>query len=843
VGGVFINYRGEDSQTAAALIDRELTARFGRDLVFLDCRSIPAGADFADELLGQPRVCSVLLVVIGPRWLTLTNESGQHRIDDPRDWIRREIVEALTYGLRVIPVLLDGVELPAETDLPADIAGLARRQYVPLRRRYTEVDLAYLVERIVEVDLGLAKVDERRQVSAGPVPRQLPAAPAGFAGRREELARLTAALDDSTGQGATVVISAIAGAGGIGKTWLALHWAHQHVDRFPDGQLVVNLNGFAPTDAPMTPARAVRGFLDALGVEPGSIPVELQAQIGLYRSLVAGRRMLILLDNARTAEQVVPLLPGSPTCTVLITSRNRLSSVLTAHGAHPLPVDVLTDHEARQLLAGRLGAHRLAAEPAAVTELLGCCGGLPLALSIVAGRAQTHPNFPLAHLAAELRDATTRLGALDDEDPAASLPAVLSWSYTTLPTNQARMFELLGIAPGPDISLPAAAHLTNQPIPQTRALLRGLEHAHLVHQHLPGRYRMHDLIALYANDRAHHDLPDTDRTDGLRRLADFYLHTANTADRLLQPHRPPIQLDPPGSDYHPVPLADSAAAWVWLDAEHRCLLATQQLAADHGWHRTVWQLAWTLTTFDHRRGHRHDLLAAWQAGLAAAHHDSDPASLCLAHRNLGHTYAHLGRHTDALAHLGYAQTLAEDTRDLAAQAHTHRALGRAWELQGDDQRALEHATNALHRFQALDQPVLEADARSMVGWYSARLGLHQQAHTHLHSALTLARHHGGRHCEATTLDTLGYLAHHTGQHDQALHHYQQALTLRRKLGLTYGEADTLDRLGHTHVALGDPDRARHTWQQALQLYQTQHRVHDAQRIQHQLDTLTTPNTH
>jgi len=236
---VFINYRGEDSDTAAALIDRELAARLGSDRVFLDCRSIPAGADFAEELLGRLRACSVLVVVIGPRWLSLTDAAGRRRIDDPQDWIRREITEALSHGLRVIPVLTGDAALPAEADLPADIAGLSHRQYLPLRHRQTPLDLAFLAERITETDPELAKIAARRQAT-GRVPRQLPAAVAYFAGRTPELANLTGLLGSRAERGGTVVISAIGGTAGVGKTALAVHWAHQVADRFPDGQLYVN---------------------------------------------------------------------------------------------------------------------------------------------------------------------------------------------------------------------------------------------------------------------------------------------------------------------------------------------------------------------------------------------------------------------------------------------------------------------------------------------------------------------------------------------------------------------------------------------------------------------------
>jgi len=218
VAGIFINYRGDDSGTAAALVDHEMEAWFGRDQVFVDYRSIPVGVDFAEELLGRLRTCSVLLAVMGPRWLTVTDAAGRRRIDDPADWVRREIAEALSHGLRVIPVLLDDVKLPTEADLPENIAGLSRRQRVPLRRRHTDLDLADLVERIIKMEPELAKIAAGRQSDKRPVPQQLPAAVAHFAGRVGELAMLTSLLHERAESGGTVVISAIGGTAGVGKT-------------------------------------------------------------------------------------------------------------------------------------------------------------------------------------------------------------------------------------------------------------------------------------------------------------------------------------------------------------------------------------------------------------------------------------------------------------------------------------------------------------------------------------------------------------------------------------------------------------------------------------------------
>lgn len=677
------------------------------------------------------------------------------------------------------------------------------------------------------------------------VPRQLVAPSRLFTGRERQLSALARILTKQGGRDATVVISAIGGAGGIGKTALALYWAYQHLAHFPDGQLYVDLCGFAQSAEPMAPSTAMRGFLDALGVEPAAIPVDLDAQAALYRSLVAGKRVLVVLDNARSSEQVKPLLPGSATCAVVVTSRHRLTDLVTRYGAHLLDLDVLTPAEARELLARYIGDDRVVAEPEAVTELVKRCAGLPIAITIVAAHAACHPRFPLATLAERLREESTRLDELeeleevgDGDELPTSLRAVFSWSTQALTRQQAEVFGLLGLAPGPDISLPAAANLAALPVRQARMVLGALAKASLIEQHAPDRYRLHDLIRLYAAEHAHHDQPVESRTVALRQLVDFYLHTAHTAERLLNPEFDRLDLDPPVPGCHPYPLPDHEAALSWFEAEHPCLLATQHLAAEQGWHAPVWQLARTLGTFHHRRGHLHHDLAVWRIGLAAAEHTGEAGALLRAYRRFGVACARLGWHTDALHHLDRALRLAEEIHDLRARADTHDALSWAWERRGGgDQWALEHATAALHLYQDLDDRVNEADMLSGMGWYSARLGNYEQASTHCEAALTLARRHHDRGVEAATLDSLGYIAHHTGHYTQALDFYHQALTLYRGLGHTYLEADTLDRLGHTHAALNHHDRARHAWHQALKLYQAQHRTTDANRIQHQLDTV------
>ncbi|EMD29587.1 AfsR/SARP family transcriptional regulator [Amycolatopsis azurea] len=693
-------------------------------------------------------------------------------------------------------------------------------------------------------DPGLAEPDPADRSTT--VPRQLPAAPALFTGRVPELAELDRVLT-TTRDGAssraqqdrtaarTMVISAIGGVGGIGKTWLALAWAHRNLHRFPDGQLFVDLRGFSPAGRPTDPADAVRGFLTALGVHPDGLPADLDALAALYRGLVAAKRMLVVLDNAATADQVVPLLPGGTSCTVLVTGRTRLSSVIDRYGARHLALDILTRGEARALLATRLREQRADATPEVTDELTELCGRHPLALAIATRHAAARPRIPLLEFVAELRD--LGLEMFDhDNDPAASLPAVLSWSLRWLTDRQRTVFALLGPAPGPDIDLPAAVCLTGLPPAEIRKTLRVLEDHSLLDRRAGGRYVMHDLVRAYATSLAH-DLAEPVRRAALDRVVDFHLHTAYVADGLLDPHRPPIRLDPPAPGVHIEPLPDRPAAWAWLDTHHPHLLAAQHTAAALRHHHTVWRIAWCLCTFHRRRGRHRDDLAVWEVATAAADRLPDPAARILAHRLLGHAHAELGHHEKAILHLHEALGLAEHHHEPTQQAHTHHALGWAWEQRGDDRKSLEHARDALALFRVVGSPVWEAVALNSVGSLAARLGEYDTAREHCQAALALHRRYEDPDGEADALDSLGFIDHHTGHHRRAIDYYRQALTLYRSVGNTTEAADTLDNLGHPYAALGDHALARAAWQRTLELYREQGRDADAERVRRQLDVL------
>jgi DNA-binding SARP family transcriptional activator/tetratricopeptide (TPR) repeat protein len=646
------------------------------------------------------------------------------------------------------------------------------------------------------------------------VPRQLPADTDAFTGRGAELKALDRLLDDrDESRHRRVVVSAIAGTAGIGKTTLAVHWAHRVADRFPDGQLYVNLRGFDPSRSPIEPAEAVRAFLDALQAPPQAIPASLEAQAGLYRSLLAGRRMLVLLDNANDADQVAPLLPGAPGCLVLVTSRNQLPGLVAA-GAHPVTLDLLGRDEAVRLLARRLGYERVTAEPGATGELVTRCAGLPLALAIVAARAATHPEFPLAALADQLREARDGLDGFDGGDTATDARAVFSWSYHSLGTPAARLFRLLGLHPGPDVTAGAAASLAGHPVAQVRRLLAALARAHLLMEHAPGRYAFHDLLRAYAAELAHTEDTSTDRRAATHRMLDYYLHTAHGADLLLYRHGETVTLAAPQPGVSAEQLSGYDQAMAWFTAEHRVLLAAVEQAARNGFHRYTCQLAWALFVYLHRRGHWHDRAATQHAAVDAARRLGDRAARARAHRHLGFAYADLGHYDDAQLHLRSALELSDAAGDTAGQAWTYHYHDLVYGLEGRDAEALDAAQRALHLFQVAGDRVGEAIALTDVGWYHGRLGNHQQALAFCGQALRLHQELDNRTYQAHTWSCLGDTQQHLGNHAEAIACYRQALDLFREFGDRYGEASTLAYLGELQHSAGDPDAAREAWQEA-----------------------------
>jgi len=686
----------------------------------------------------------------------------------------------------------------------------ALRHYERIRRALADELGADPGPPLRELHRGILAADPALAAPAT-APRQLPSPLGPLAGRAAELETL-----DTTD--ARVVV--VSGTAGVGKTALALTWAHRASARFPDGQLYADLRGFGIGPA-TSPAQVVRGFLDALDVPPHRVPAALDDQLGRYRSLAAGRRMLILLDNARDAAQVRPLLPGASGCLVLVTSRDPLTGLVTREGAVPLPLDLLDDAEARELLTLRAGAGRVAAEPDAVTELITRCARLPLALSVVAARAATRPRLPFGALARELRGG---LDALAGTDPLTDPRLVFSWSYEALRPAAARLFRLLSVYFGPSSGVPAAASLAGLTVAELRPLLAELTAAQLAVELVPGRFAMHDLLRSYAAELA----GETERRAAIRRLLDHYLHTADAADRLLRPDREPMDLSPAGPGVLVEPHDDAMA---WFTGEHTALVVAVEHAAAHGFPAHASQLARRLTTYLDRRAHWRDWATTERAAIAAARELADRPTRAEAHRGLAYACAELGDFDAAHRELRQALELyAGDDRGLA---RTHLAVSWAYDRQSHPTDALAHGTRALELYRAAGARTGQARALNLIGWCRAQLG-DPGALDDCERAISLHRELGDRYGEAASWDSLGYAHHRLGRHAEAVPCYERAAGLHRTAGERSDEARVLIHLGDTHAASDEPGAAAAAWRAALAVL-TELDHPDAERVRARLD--------
>jgi tetratricopeptide (TPR) repeat protein len=500
---------------------------------------------------------------------------------------------------------------------------------------------------------------------------------------------------------------------------------------------------------------------------------------------------------------------------VLVTSRNRLSGLIAAEGAHAIVLDLLSPAEARQLLVRRIGAQRTAAEPEAVADIVAACAGLPLALAIVAARAATHPAFPLAALAGQLHAARGGLDAFEGEEALTDVRAVFSWSYRTLSDDAARLFRLLGLHPGPDIGAGAVPSLAGLAAAQVRPMLAELARAHLITERSPGRYVCHDLLRAYAAELATtRDSPE-DRRAGTQRVVEHYLHTAHAAARLLNPHRDQVTLPPPSPGVAPEHLAGEAGALDWFIVEHQVLLAAVRLAAEARFDAHTWQLAAALWDFFDRRGHWQDWADTHHAAQAAAHRLGDRHGEALAQRGLGRAYARMGRPDEASDHYQRALALFGELGDLAGQAYAHISLAGVTEQQGEIPAGLGHVEQALELFQAAGHRTGQARALNAMGWYHAQIGDYQRALTHCGDALALQTELGDRRGLAATWDSLGYAHQHLGQYDQAIAGYLSSLDLIRQIGDRGLEGEVLTHLGDAYHASGQQAAADEQWRQAL----------------------------
>ncbi|GIG68552.1 AfsR/SARP family transcriptional regulator [Phytomonospora endophytica] len=670
-------------------------------------------------------------------------------------------------------------------------------------------ELRELHQRILRADTGLGRATVNAAPASGSAAAQLPMGITAFSGRAEALAELGAVLD----RGAS--LCAISGTAGVGKTALAVHWARSVRERFPDGQLYVNLRGFDPEKTPMDPAEALGGFLDALGVPPARVPAGLAAQSALYRSLLADRRVLVVLDNARDAEQIRPLLPAAAGGFAVVTSRTQLTGLIAAGTAHPMNLDVLTRAEAADLLAVRLGRPRVGERPEAVDRIIERCARLPLALAIVAARAAVQPAFGLDVLADELDASAGVLDAFDSRDPGTDLRSTFSWSFHALGTHAARLFRLLGLHAGPDISVHAAASLAGVSPQRARRLLAELDQARMLDEHVPGRYAFHDLLRAYACELAYCCGHREEREEALRRLMDHYLHTANRAAGLLDPNRESIAL----GERAPGVLVEAHAthdeAVTWFRAEHRVLLSAIESAFKCGLDAHAWQLTWAMSPFLRRKGMGREWIAALRTALRATARSRDLTGRATTHYLMAVAQFRHGSRTESAEHVALALDRYRELHDHYGQACCRFLLCWRHEEEGDWEAALRAADEVLALYRLAGHRAGEGRALASLAWYRARLGDHRRALDECLSALAVLREVRDPGGQASTWDTIGYVHHALADYDLAIGAYRNSVRLYRELDDRFNVVTPLVRLGDTYRDTGATEATRRVWRQAL----------------------------
>lgn len=798
----------------------------------------------------------------------------RERLEERRRSLRLERLRCLVLLGRFAEALdeLGGPSASSETDRYDESLTALRIRALYGRGRQAEALTAYEELRIrLRDELGADPGEELRRVHeavlrqddavvlppppAAPreniVPAELPHDAAGFAGRTGELARLQALLPTDSSPANTVVISAIGGAAGIGKTALAVHWAHQVHDRFPDGQLYVNLHGFDHDRRPLEPREALELLLSGLGLAASEIPPDHEAQGRLFRTLLAGRRVLVLLDNAASAEQVRPLLPSSPTCCVVVTSRNRLGDLVARDGAHALPLDLLQPNEARALLSRVLGAHRVDDDRHAVDELIRLCGSLPLALRVAAARLAGDPALRTADLVAEMAEGS-RLDALETDGEAGSpLRTAFSVSYGALTPDARRLFRLLGLFPGADFTAEAAAAFLDTPLSRARRLLGTLAAAHLVEPVTAGRYRFHDLVREYAGERALVEETTPEREAALERLLLWYLHAARaTAGSGLFPELPGSLR---AGEY---PGAPSAEPGRWLDAERANLLAVIDHAGRHGPRPVAWYLTSTLFSQFWIHVSRKTWQTTAQRVLEAAEAEEDLFGQSATHSSLAAARWDRGHVRQAMEHATRALDI---SRELGWTAGEASALGlRAfakWSMARLDS-AFDDLTTGLRLFSAVGNPHFVGFGLVGLGMACRDLGRLREAADHLERAFGLDAVHsrwgngpavqvlggvywelgrladglallgprvasderaGYRDGRAMMLDAVAKIYLELGRHDEGLALAERALAMDRDTKRYWIQPGILNTVAAAHRRLGRPDHALRADRQALAL--------------------------
>ncbi|MEU7804520.1 BTAD domain-containing putative transcriptional regulator [Micromonospora arborensis] len=664
------------------------------------------------------------------------------------------------------------------------------------------------------LEMSILRADPTLEVAEGATPVQaarpaeLPHDARGFVGRDDELAQLDKGAHDLS---TSTTIWVISGTAGVGKTALAVHWAHRSRGHFPDGQLYLDLHGFDAEHEPLTASAALVQLLRGLGADPRLVPPDLDGQAKLLRSLLADRRILLVLDNARSAEQVYPLIP--PTGTVLITSRQRLGEVIARAGAQPLPLDVLPAADGLRLLEVLLGSEPVAADPVAAAELVRLCGHLPLALRIAAANIAADPEPEIAALTHQLAQGDPLAELTLDGSQESAVSLALALSYRALSTHQRRMFRRLGLIPGPTFTAESAGAVAESPVADANRMLRTLAAAHLVEQHTRGRFRFHDLLRRYAIDRVVAEDPPSEREQARERLFEHYLRTADAAGRLLIPHflRLPRET-PDGTRF-----TDTDAALGWLDAEWPNLTATVNQTLRQGPHRFSWHLADALRAYFHHRGHRTEWVVAASTALAAARLAGDDRAQAAMHQSIALAYVNSGRYTQARDHLldALQGNIASGWRE--GEAAVLNNLSAVHQRLGDPTEAIACATRSLTLIRDLGIGDGAVMALANIGFGHWQLGDLAQAQGHFSEALELGERTAARFSVAVLLVDLGHVHRDLGNHLEAEEFYDRALVANRDLGYRYGEATALSGRALLRCETGLTEQTRSEVESAVQL--------------------------
>ncbi|WP_063737634.1 AfsR/SARP family transcriptional regulator [Kitasatospora phosalacinea] len=652
-----------------------------------------------------------------------------------------------------------------------------------------------------------------------PRPAQLPPDLAVFAGRVAESAWLSAAEDapDRPGPGTTRVV-VIGGAAGVGKTTFAVHHAHQVAPLFPDGQLFVNLCGFHPRLPAVDPGHVLHGFLTALGVPAERVPEDTAARAALFRSTSSGRRIVVVLDNARDEEQVRPLLPSSPGCLVLVTSRNRLTGLVAGSGARSLTLEPPSDTEAREMLARCLGRERLDAEPEATANIIRLSGHLPLALAVVAARGALDPTFPLSAFADDLRAADNRLDALTTFDAGTDPRTVFSCSYRALDEPAARLFRLLALHPGPDATAPAVASLTALPLPRARHLLTELTRVRLVEQPVPGRFTLHDLLRDYATELTHEQDSRAERDAATLRVLDHYSSTGHAGNLLLNHEPKPVAPGPPSPGTVPERFGDCEQVARWFTAEQQLLTRLFQTAVAQGLDRQVIGLARVLKEHLNRHERWSEAVAVLSHALDAARRERDRFEQGRCLRMIGVMHGQTGHQEEAMSRLEDSAALFDSPdgpEALVEQVRTQYAASYVLGLFGRHEEALARAERSLALARATGDPRWTSDPLNAVATHHTLLGRPEQGIAYGHQAVAAFQGLNAPWREAMCRDSLGRAYQALGRHREALDSHRRALEVFEETCDRKHAIRSLSRIGDLHLAMGDREEAREAWTRAL----------------------------